>query len=290
MAKDAPPNNEFDDEGRIALSALLLDSPGAPRGATPEDGELWDWIHGQVTAARASEIDEHVARDAEVYERWRQLRLHIDEKPQIETASSAATSPSPDDIPSFRERIFSSTRWLGFGRPVLVGAALSALTLSLLLLILPSQTTPPTDFWQDTRYNKNSATRPLEPKTLQNLATVLAGIKTTMADRGIPATDPDGNPLPASTPECLQSNACDPITNDLFAMGKSVAHERLHCLSDSFDFSKRIAPTTQQLITLENEHAAIFKKPVQQWLDAESKASHCDAVAQTIDRALLALQ
>ena len=298
-----------DSERRVALSALLLDSPDAAAGEVPDDGELWDWIHGEISQTRAREIEQHVARSDTVYERWRLMRMHIDEEaieqsqpiPQTETSAlsqfanlvqrqlkkcrEALTTPAHAEA-----QLIGSTRlrWQKL-RTWLAPSATAGVALLLAIMFLPPVGNSPVNFWEDWSYTKQSSNRPLTSETRDSLLVVLAGIKTTLLENGIAAEDSEGSSIAVTAPPCLQSDSCSNHIDGLYALGKTVAAARLQCLSNPFQFSSRLLPAERQREALQQDAAAILRKPVTDWVNADSQQSHCSAVAETINRSLLAL-
>ncbi len=285
-SKGAGDNSSNSDDGLIALSALLLDNPPAAQGKVPDDGELWDWIHGETSPARSNEIDQHIARDSAVYERWRQLRLHIDELKIEQTR----TLPAIEKV-SLPERFLSSIRkHLPTTRGALGTAALAGVTLTLAITVIPLFMSRPANFWQDWTHTKQQTGRPLSQQTQDSLRTVLSGIKSTMNTNGIAAVDPDGEPLGEFAPDCIQTSTCDEKTSALYALGELTASARLQCLSDSFVFNDRLTPGELALERIDTvESATILRKPLQTWARANTKTAHCAAISQVIDRLLRAL-
>ncbi|OED35003.1 hypothetical protein AB833_31595 [Chromatiales bacterium (ex Bugula neritina AB1)] len=272
------------DAGRLALSALLLNSAPPAAGAVPDDGELWDWIHGEVASPRSGEVNQHIARDPAVYERWRQMRVHIEE---FEAEEEQTADFVEKDLKSIWSDLgeFFRQRWL---RP---GAAISttivaAASLALVIVLVPSFFTPKTDFWLEWSHIKGHHSRPLPAQTRENLRVLLAGIKSTLVSEGLPVTDPDGLPITVVEPDCLQANTCDNQTAQLYSIGQLAASGRLQCISDSFDFESRLIPNAKQLAVSSDEALAIIRKPLESWVAAESEQRHCAAITQIIDRTL----
>ena len=298
-----------DSERRVALSALLLDSPDAAAGEVPDDGELWDWIHGEISQTRAREIEQHVARSDAVYERWRLMRMHIDEVaseqsqpiPRAETSAlSRLAKTARQQLQKCREvltvptqvqaRLIGSTRlrWQKL-HTWFAPSAIAGVAILLAIIVLPPVGNSPVNFWEDWSYTKQNSNRPLTSETRDSLRLVLAGIKTTLLENDIAAEDSEGSSIAATAPPCLQNDSCSKLTAGLYALGKTVAAARLQCLSKPFQFPSRLLPAERQREALQQDAAAILRKPVTDWVNADSRQVHCAAVAETINRSLLAL-
>ena len=298
-----------DSERRVALSALLLDSPDAAAGEVPDDGELWDWIHGEISQTRAREIEQHVARSDTVYERWRLMRMHIDEVaseqsqpiPRAETSALSRLAKTALQqlqkccevltVPAqVHARLIGSTRlrWQKL-HTWFAPSAIAGVAILLAIIVLPPVGNSPVNFWEDWSYTKQNSNRPLTSETRDSLLLVLAGINTTLLENGIAAEDSEGSSIAATAPPCLQNDSCSKLTAGLYALGKTVAAARLQCLSKPFQFASRLLPAERQREALQQDAAAILRKPVTDWVNADSQQSHCSAVAETINRSLLAL-
>jgi hypothetical protein len=101
-----------------AMLALVLDQPEPAPGPRPGLDELWDWHAGKIKGERAVQIKAHVARDAEVYAAWREIRLALAESERADNTTAVAVDRGRSWWVRFRDWLFPD----GFGGGLAVAA------------------------------------------------------------------------------------------------------------------------------------------------------------------------
>ena len=82
---------DSDRRRELALAALEASASERAPGARPTPDELRRWIDGEVSSARAAEIDAHTALDPELHALWCELRLA-----QLEKTGAPVAVPADD--------------------------------------------------------------------------------------------------------------------------------------------------------------------------------------------------
>ena len=188
---------------RLALVALALDDPGAAPGPRPTLEELWDWMGDEVEAGRADEIRAHVARDPEVCELWRQLRLALLEE------RVGATVPSGE----LRATRTASTtggwlsRWRTRLEPLPFGGALATAVVLVTAISVALEPVPPSfDLWQDWQLPKGTRSVAADALERAELDAFLVGMGRQMSALSIAPDGPD-------EPDLAWRCGCGPRSN-----------------------------------------------------------------------------
>ena len=218
------------DDQNLALASLLLDNPDPPLGDKPTIVELWDWMHGSLSPQRASEVETHVARDPNIFEQWRQLRLS---ESQVEQYVAVADSKELDE---------STTGWWQKIRGTIANLSMQpirgiAVGLTMVMVFVTAgllRQAPETglngdiDFWTEWQSPKqNSATNPDEDQQA-HLQVMLSGVSVHLQTEPQPSAGPDGELLPDT--DCRGTAACGEESRLLFSLGRRAAAARSFCI------------------------------------------------------------
>ena len=300
---NAAPGGLADDA--IASAALALDDPSPAPGERPGLDELWDWTAGAVAPERAREIRAHVARDAELYATWRELRLELasapapDPEPVAEGTPGAAppaTSPPARGrsgaAPAGRDLLDALQGWLAPRRLVPAFAAVGALGLALGTL---TRTDPPVDPWRDWTTVKGLPV-PAPAAERVELDAYLAGVAGALGERGAPVAGPRGEPLPVEMPGCGADPAggpaaCEARRRALHELGRASVAARSGCVADGSPGERaagRLDVASRALIGAVG--AARLEPGLEAWRGAGDDAGRCAAVVRMLDAALEGLE
>jgi len=282
---------------KLAIASLLLDTPPPVKGPRPTLEELWDWMHDAIDENRAAEIRTHVARNSDVAEEWRELRLVLDE---MQSESHPATN---EKQPTLLNKI---SEWLGnlqsppligqFGG-TLAGIALVGFSLLLLLKVYDPAQEPisETPFWQDWQVSKTAQTSPYDEATLVAMKTLLYGMRLKMLEQSIKPVTAQGQPLPTEPMNCQNDSLCIKTRDSLVELGQLAVSDYQLCQTGKPPSDANHQNLQNILDTLENNpSAAPLQAPLKRWLFAESPESdteldsevRCSSVATLIARAL----
>lgn len=280
----------------LALAAIALDGEQVATGEKPDFDELWDWAAGKVTGERELQIRSHVARDAQVYGLWREIRVAMAEKPLANTAVEGQVEEFSEPQIQSRAGHADSTLaglWntiLGWLTPAQLGGGLAtAAVLGIAISLgLNQGRQAPDDFWSDWQSPKSVETLQVDQSSIDESQAFLSGMAQQMRALSIPAVDPLGRDIPEHAPSCSTSDEpCSRRREFLAELGQLTVVSRLECLIGDSTDTERTQRVQEILVALEPDAAvARLISPVRSWASAENAAERCRAVSQLISRGL----
>lgn len=312
-----------DDSTRLARLALLFDQPqSTPIGDKPDTDELWDWMHGAVAEERSRQIQSHLARDAEVYDQWHEMRLAEQEfNPAIENSSvqslasenvhEVALSPADNNsinedqalksntttqqaarrfagsataVQDWREKLTSWLKPSPYGGGLVLAAILGG------VVAININQTQPVDVWEDWQSPK-SFDDEQSLSDIEEISSVLAGIGYRLNELSLPVLGPDGQELPGSIPQCQSgSDACSERRQALFDLGTVAIRARVVCLTSLEMPAALIAEVNEIRQLLEGDEAAgRFTGAATTLADSDRRRVQCASANQIIAQALKGL-
>ncbi len=298
-------DTEEDNARELALAALLLDAPDAAFGMRPTMEELWDWMFDKVSTERAAEIRSHLARDAGVYEDWRQLRLaHAEAKglnmPLTEPAADQTENNEP--VLSEQSKFSLASRplnwlrnffkwWASLPSAKLVGSV-AVLCVAVAAGLLQNQPEPKIDFWKGWQVPKSVSKDNSNNNQRIELQAVLSGMHRKMLELTIPPIGPEGQDLPNRPVDCTEDPQCTIRHQRLQELGELAVVSYRACLLNKPADESSQSRAAEILAAIEFDgFSAPLVAPLRQWTNADESATRvrCAAIASLIARALKGL-
>ncbi len=275
---------------RTATAAILLDNNNPALGARPSIEELWDWIHDELPETRAAEIKTHIASDGDIYEQWRQLRMAIDEEADEKAAQSVPASHDKPraSVTDYIEAIRSKFRQPFFpAQTAIITATLAVVGIGIALLPTPHTTD---NLWANWQQPKSTTPTDITEDTRSAYRVILHGMGEALAKRSLPATGPQGKPLPRDTTVCQAGNECYALIPQLKELGGLLISAQAACVSgDQLPASLASALDRLQSDLSVSQVVAPLQFPLNKWQKTTDQNAQCAAVENVIARTLPAL-
>lgn len=286
---------------KMAQAAIIIDSPESASGEKPDMEELWDWMGGRVEAQRAQQIQSHVARDAQIYSQWRELRMALEEaeleRPELNVSASNRQASAGYDLPSqAREYKSAGNDSSGFFERVLTwlspaplgGAFATAAILGVAISIGMNQSRQQQAFWADWQSPKGLNQADVTVAETDLAKSFLSGMGNRMQELSIPPVGPAGQILNSESDPCASDNqVCNERHNIMRELGKLSVAAKLACVvgqDANADDMQKIRSVLSFMAS--DTSMQRYLAPVRQWAATNDSDSRCRAVNSLIERGL----